>query len=61
MEIYFSNDYYLMTLEDIRDRMFIKKYPFFNNTLKLLKTLDFKFKIYSGDIMREVAFKPLSL
>ena len=41
--------------------MFIKKYPFFNNTLKLLKTLDFKFKIYSGDIMREVAFKPLSL
>jgi len=66
MEIYFTNDYfsddyYLMVLEDIQDRIFIKKYPFFKSQLKLSKTLDFKLKIYGEDIMREVAFKPLSL
>lgn len=58
---YFNDDYYLMVLEDIRDRIFTKKYPSLKNILKLSKTLDFKLKIYSEDIMREVAFKPLSL
>ena len=55
---YFSDDYYTMVLEDIRDKLFLRKYPFLKNILYLCSTLDFGINIYNEDIIRGLYFKP---
>jgi len=47
-----------MILNDIRDKLFFRKYPFFKNILYLCKTLDFNIKVYNDDILRGLYFKP---
>lgn len=62
MGLYITDDYWighennqLLMLEKLRDDIFIKRYPVFKTVLELLKTLDFTIRIYSIEIMREIA------
>ena len=68
MGLYITHDYWigyeedrLLMLEKLRDDIFIKKYPIFKTALELLKTLDFTVRIYSIEIMREIALCDISL
>ena len=67
MGLYITHDYWighennqLFMLEKLRDDIFIKRYPIFKTALELLKTLDFTVRIYSIEIMREIALCDLS-
>ena len=53
-----DSECYTMILNDIRDKLFFRKYPFFKNILYLCKTLDFNIKVYNDDILRGLYFKP---
>ena len=62
MGLYITHDYWigyennqLLILEKLRDDIFIKRYPIFKTALELLKTLDFTVRIYSIEIMRDMA------
>ena len=68
MGLYITHDYWigyennqLLILEKLRDDIFIKRYPIFKTALELLKTLDFTVRIYSIEIMREIALCDISL
>ncbi len=61
MGLYITSDDWIWfnksVLGQIRDDLFIKKYPCFKNALNLSKRLDFNIHIYSSEIMREMAFE----
>ena len=68
MEIYFTEDYWKISEEEIykmklvrmkRDK-FIKEYPLFSNIDDIITLVKSGVKIYNNDIMREIALCDLS-